>query len=84
MIRQVGQTEEIDAIPLWGSFANASAMTGEWAIDEVLDLQNRIAFNLDTPAFVGSYHDVVAALIFCQPSAVDYSFINGKKVIDQG
>ncbi len=43
-----------------------------------------IAFNLDTPAFVGSHHDVVAALIFCQPPTVDYSFINGKKVIDQG
>ena len=43
-----------------------------------------IAFNLDTPAFVGSHHDVVAALIFCQPPGVDYSFINGKKVIDQG
>lgn len=43
-----------------------------------------IAFNLDTPAFVGSHHDVVAALIFCQPPVVDYSFINGKKVIDQG
>ncbi|MEM8611199.1 MAG: 8-oxoguanine deaminase [Cyanobacteria bacterium P01_H01_bin.105] len=43
-----------------------------------------IAFNLDTPALVGSHHDAVAALIFCQPAAVDYSFINGKKVIDQG
>lgn len=43
-----------------------------------------IAFNIDTPALVGSHHDVVAALIFCQPPSVDYSFINGKKVIDQG
>lgn len=43
-----------------------------------------IAFNLDQPALVGSHHDVVAALIFCQPPAVDYSFINGQKVIDQG
>ncbi|MEL6332934.1 MAG: 8-oxoguanine deaminase [Cyanobacteria bacterium J06626_26] len=43
-----------------------------------------IAFNLDTPAFVGSHHDIIAALIFCQPSSVDYSFINGRKVIDQG
>ena len=43
-----------------------------------------IAFNLDTPAFVGSHHDVVAALIFCQPPSVDYSFINGRKVIDRG
>ncbi len=43
-----------------------------------------IAFNIDTPAFVGSHHDVVAALIFCQPPTVDYSFINGKMVIDRG
>ncbi|MEM6254777.1 MAG: 8-oxoguanine deaminase [Cyanobacteria bacterium P01_D01_bin.156] len=43
-----------------------------------------IAFNVDRPELVGSHHDVVAALIFCQPSGVDYSFINGKKVVDQG
>jgi len=43
-----------------------------------------VAFNIDAPALVGSHHDVVAALIFCQPSSVDYSFINGKMVIDQG
>ena len=43
-----------------------------------------IAFNIDTPALVGTHHDVVAALIFCQPPQVDYSFINGKQVIDQG
>ena len=43
-----------------------------------------ITFNIDAPAFVGSHHDVVAALIFCQPTGVDYSFINGKRVVDQG
>ncbi len=43
-----------------------------------------VAFNIDTPELAGSHHDVVAALIFCQPRGVDYSFINGKKVIDQG
>ncbi|MEO1619728.1 MAG: 8-oxoguanine deaminase [Cyanobacteria bacterium J06632_3] len=43
-----------------------------------------IAFNIDSPALVGSHQDVVAALIFCQPSSVDYSFINGKMVIEQG
>ncbi|MEM9906270.1 MAG: 8-oxoguanine deaminase [Cyanobacteria bacterium P01_D01_bin.44] len=43
-----------------------------------------IAFNIDNPALVGSHHDVVAALIFCQPPSVHYSFINGKKVIEQG
>ncbi|MEL6938492.1 MAG: 8-oxoguanine deaminase [Cyanobacteria bacterium J06598_1] len=43
-----------------------------------------VAFDIDKPAFVGSHHDVVAALIFCQPAGVDYSFINGQKVVDQG
>ncbi|MEO1635062.1 MAG: 8-oxoguanine deaminase [Cyanobacteria bacterium J06631_9] len=43
-----------------------------------------IAFNIDTPALVGSHHDIVAALVFCQPPSVDYSFINGKVVIDRG
>jgi len=43
-----------------------------------------VAFNIDTPALVGSHHDIVAALIFCQPPSVDYSFINGEMVIDQG
>jgi 8-oxoguanine deaminase len=43
-----------------------------------------IAFNIDQSAFAGSHHDVVAALILCQPPSVDYSFINGKKVIHQG
>ncbi len=43
-----------------------------------------IAINLDRPQFAGALHDPVAALIFCQANAVDYSFINGKKVVDQG
>lgn len=43
-----------------------------------------VTYNIDTPALAGSHHDVVAALIFCQPPSVDYSFINGKMVIDQG
>ena len=42
-----------------------------------------IAYNIDVPTLAGSHHDVVAALIFCHPSTVDYSFINGQKVIDQ-
>lgn len=42
-----------------------------------------IAINCDRPELAGS-HDLVAALIFCQVSGVDYSFINGKKVVDQG
>lgn len=43
-----------------------------------------IAINLDCPQFAGALHDPVAALIFCHMPQVDYSFINGHKVIDQG
>ena len=43
-----------------------------------------IAINIDRPQFAGAHHDLVAALIFCQVDAVDYSFINGRKVVDQG
>jgi 8-oxoguanine deaminase len=43
-----------------------------------------IAFNIDRPAFAGAHHDIVAALVLCQVDSVDYSFINGKKVVDNG
>jgi cytosine/adenosine deaminase-related metal-dependent hydrolase len=43
-----------------------------------------IAVNLDQPAFAGASHDWVAALVLCQVARVDYSFINGRKVVDQG
>jgi cytosine/adenosine deaminase-related metal-dependent hydrolase len=43
-----------------------------------------IAINLDRPALAGAEHDPVAALILCQLDAVDYSFINGRRVVDRG
>ena len=43
-----------------------------------------IAINLDRPEFAGAQLDPIAALIFCQVNTVDYSFINGRKVVDQG
>ncbi|WP_008313540.1 8-oxoguanine deaminase [Leptolyngbya sp. PCC 6406] len=43
-----------------------------------------IAVNLDQVAFAGAWHDPVAALLFCTVPQVDYSFINGQRVVDQG
>jgi cytosine/adenosine deaminase-related metal-dependent hydrolase len=43
-----------------------------------------IAINLDRPALAGAEHDPVAAVILCQVDAVDYSFINGRRVVDRG
>ena len=43
-----------------------------------------IAVDLDKPGFVGTQQDPVAALIYCQTDRIDYSFINGRKVVDRG
>ena len=43
-----------------------------------------IAVDLDQPGFVGTQQDPVAALIYCQTDRIDYSFINGRKVVDRG
>lgn len=43
-----------------------------------------IAIDIATPAFAGAHQDVVAALLLCQVDRVAYSFINGRKVVDQG
>ncbi len=43
-----------------------------------------IAVNLDRPTFAGAGHDVVAALILCQTDGVDFSFVNGRCVVEQG
>ena len=43
-----------------------------------------ITVNLDKPGYVGTQSDPVAALIYCQTDSIDYSFINGKKVVDKG
>lgn len=43
-----------------------------------------IAIDLDRPQFAGALHDPVAAIILCLAHAVDYSFINGRKVVAAG
>ena len=43
-----------------------------------------IAMNLDQPQFAGAHWDPVAAVILCQPDRVDYSFVNGRRVVDRG
>lgn len=43
-----------------------------------------ISINIDRPQLAGAHQDIVAALVLCDLGSVDYSIINGKKVIDQG
>lgn len=43
-----------------------------------------VMFKLDQIGFAGALHDPVAALVFCTPSNVNYSVINGKVVVKDG
>jgi 8-oxoguanine deaminase len=43
-----------------------------------------IAVNLNRVDYAGAWHDPVAALLFCAPTRVDYSVINGKIVVREG
>ena len=43
-----------------------------------------VLFSLDQIGFAGAWHDPVAALVFCTPSNVAYSIINGRVVVRNG
>jgi len=42
-----------------------------------------IALNVDRRQFAGAW-DLVAALILCQPDSVDFSYVNGRRIVDAG
>jgi 8-oxoguanine deaminase len=43
-----------------------------------------IAIKLDKLEYTGALSDPVAALVFCSPVTVDYSYVGGKAVVEQG
>jgi len=43
-----------------------------------------IAINLNRLEFAGAQHDPVSALLFCDVKIVDYSFVNGKMLVQEG
>ena len=43
-----------------------------------------IAFDTERYPYVGAHADPVAALVLCHTDYVDFSFVNGKKVVDNG
>lgn len=42
------------------------------------------AVRLNRLEYSGALHDPVAAVVFCSPLQVDYTFVGGNKVVDQG
>jgi 8-oxoguanine deaminase len=43
-----------------------------------------IALDIDRPAFAGAHADPVAAVLLTQPGHVDFSFVNGRRLVDSG
>lgn len=44
-----------------------------------------IAFDLSAPTYAGgAVHDPLAAIIFCQPQAVDFAMVNGRVLVQEG
>ena len=43
-----------------------------------------IAIDTQRKPWIGAHADPVAAIVLCQTDAVDYSFVNGRKVVDEG
>ncbi|HTN65573.1 MAG TPA: amidohydrolase family protein, partial [Burkholderiaceae bacterium] len=43
-----------------------------------------VLFDLQQIGYAGALHDPVAALVFCTPSNVAYSIINGRVVVREG
>jgi 8-oxoguanine deaminase len=51
---------------------------------EVGKCADMIAINLNRLDYAGAMHDPVAAVLFCSPQKVDYSFVGGKVIIQEG
>jgi 8-oxoguanine deaminase len=43
-----------------------------------------IAIKLDKLEYAGALHDPVAALVFCSPVHVDYNYVGGKAIVQEG
>jgi 8-oxoguanine deaminase len=43
-----------------------------------------IALDLNAIGFAGAGHDPVAAVVFCAPVNVAYSYVHGRRLVDQG
>ena len=42
-----------------------------------------IAINLNRPEYAGALHDPVAAVVFCAPVRVDYTYVHGRAVVHE-
>jgi hypothetical protein len=76
---------EAIGIEVWGDRLNNPVMVTPMATLLVKNIHTLVTMDSARREIrSGALHDLVAALVLCQIDCVDYSFINGKKVVDRG
>ncbi len=73
--------EALEAATLGGASVLGRQDIGRIAAGMSADI---VAFRLDTLSLAGALADPLAALVFCQPSQVDLSIINGRVLVEDG
>ncbi len=73
--------EALEAATLGGASVLGRQDIGRIEVGMSADI---VAFRLDTLSMAGALADPLAALLFCQPSQVDLSIINGQVLVEDG
>ena len=73
--------EALEVATLGGASVLGRPDIGRIAVGMSADI---VAFRLDTLGMAGALADPLAALVFCQPSNVDLSIVNGHIVVEDG
>jgi len=77
----LGAREALEAATLGGASVLGRQDIGRIEAGMSADI---VAFRLDTLSMAGALADPLAALVFCQPSQVDLSIINGRVLVEDG
>jgi cytosine/adenosine deaminase-related metal-dependent hydrolase len=71
---------------LWMATRGGAAVLGRDDVGQLAPgkAADVIGLRLDRLDYAGALHDPLAALVFCQPQAVDVSIVNGEVVVEDG
>ena len=73
--------QALEMATLGGASVLGRSDIGALAVGKCADL---IALRLDRLEYAGALHDPVAASVLCAPVKVDFSFVHGRPVVEQG
>lgn len=73
--------QALEMATLGGASVLGRGDIGALAVGKCADL---IALRLDRLGYAGALHDPVAASVLCAPAMVDFSFVHGRPVVEQG